>query len=157
MNLAREGRLRAALPRASTMSPMSARDCPAPKRSREAVAGLDVRDVMVPQPKTLPVSASVADVRALFANTHVRSAVLVDGAAYAGMIDRAALPDDARGDEPAFPYSTRDLATVTPDDPISVALERLDEAGALRLAVLDPDGTLRGLLCLNGTATGFCA
>ncbi len=28
---------------------------------------------------------------------------------------------------------------------------------SLRLAVLDPDGaTLRGLLCLNGTATGFC-
>jgi CBS domain-containing protein len=140
------------------MSPMSARDCPAPKRSREAVAGLDVRDVMIPQPKTLPTTATVADVRALFANAHVRSALLVDGGAYAGMIDRAVLPEDAPGDQPAVLYARRDLATVTPDDPIAVALERLDATGSLRLAVVDPDGsTLRGLLCLNGTATGFCS
>jgi CBS domain-containing protein len=136
---------------------MAAHDCPAPKRSREVVAGLDVRDVMIPQPKTLPTTAKVADVRALFSNAHVRSAVLVDGQAYAGMIDRGSIPDETPGDAPALPYSTRELATVTPDDPISLALERLDAAGALRLAVLDPDGaTLRGLLCLNGTATGFC-
>jgi CBS domain-containing protein len=139
------------------MVPMSARDCPAPKRSREVVAGRDVRDLMIAQPKTLPTTATVADVRALFANAHLRSAVLVDGSAYAGMIDRGAIPGDAPGDASAFPYSTRELATVTPDDPISLALERLDAAGARRLAVLDPDGaTLRGLLCLNGTGTGFC-
>jgi CBS domain-containing protein len=136
---------------------MSARDCPAPKRSREVVAGLDVSDLMIPQPKTLPTTATIAEVRALFGNAHVRSAVLVDGPAYAGMIDRGVIPDDAPGDAPALPYCTRDLATVTPEDPISLALERLDEAGALRLAVLDADGaTLRGLLCLNGSATGFC-
>ncbi len=136
---------------------MSARDCPAPKRSREVVAGLNVRDVMIPQPKTLPTTVTIAEVRALFGNAHVRSAVLVDGSAYAGMIDRGVIPADAPGDAPALPYCTRDLATVTPDDPISLALERLDEAGALRLAVLDADGTtLRGLLCLNGSATGFC-
>ena len=136
---------------------MDARDCPAPKRSREAVAGLSVRDVMILRPKTLPATATVADVRELFGNAHVRSAVLVDGQAYAGMIDREVLPGDAPGDQRAFRYATRDLATVTPDDPIGVALERLDAAGSLRLAVLDPDGTtLRGLLCLNGTATGFC-
>ena len=82
---------------------------------------------------------------------------IVDGDAYAGMIDRAVLPDDAPGDQPAVLYARRDLATVTPDDPIAVALERLDAAGSLRLAVVDSDGsTLRGLLCLNGTATGFC-
>ena len=136
---------------------MAARDCPAPKRSRDVVAGLNVRDLMIPQPKTLPTTAKVDDVRDLFTNAHVRSAVLVDGQAYAGMIDRGSIPDDAPGDAPALPFSTRELATVTPDDPISLALERLDAAGALRLAVLDADGaTLRGLLCLNGTATGFC-
>ena len=136
---------------------MAARDCPAPKRSRDVVSGLSVRDLMIPHPKTLPTSATVADVRALFGNAHVRSAVLVQGSAYAGMIDRGVIPDDAPGDRPALPYATSALATVTPEDPISVALERLDAAGALRLAVLDSDGaTLRGLLCLNGTATGFC-
>jgi CBS domain-containing protein len=136
---------------------MAARDCPAPKRSRDVVAGLSVRDLMIPHPKTLPTSATVAEVRDLFANAHVRSAVLVDGSAYAGMIDRGVIPDGAPGDQPALAYATSALATVTPDDPIGVALERLDAAGALRLAVLDSDGaTLRGLLCLNGTATGFC-
>ena len=71
---------------------MSARDCPAPKRSREVVAGLNVRDLMIPRPKTLPTTAKVADVRELFGNAHVRSAVLVDGQAYAGMIDRGVIP-----------------------------------------------------------------
>jgi CBS domain-containing protein len=141
----------------ATIWPMAARDCPAPKRSREVVAGLSVRDVMIPAPKTLPVTASVADLRALFANDHVRSAVLVDGPAFVGMIDREAVPSDVAGDQPALSYAVCDLPTVGPGDRMTVALERLDEAGALRLAVVDSDGsTLRGLLCLNGQASGFC-
>jgi CBS domain-containing protein len=136
---------------------MSARDCLAQKRPREAVTGLTVRDVMISRPKTLPSTACVADVRALFANVHVRSAILVDGAEFAGMIDREALPAEAPGDRPALSYATRDVATVRPGDPMRIALERLDAAGVLRLVVLDSDDTtLRGLLCLNGEASGFC-
>jgi CBS domain-containing protein len=136
---------------------MSARDCLAQKRPRQSVTDLAVRDVMIPRPKTLPSTARVSDVRALFQNVHVRSAILVDGAEFAGMIDREALPGEAPGDSPALPYATRDLVTVRPADPMHVALERLDAAGALRLVVLDADGsTLRGLLCLNGEASGFC-
>jgi CBS domain-containing protein len=139
------------------MEPMSARDCPAPKRSREAVAGLLVRDVMVSSPKTLPATATVADVQGVFANAHVRSVILVDGDAFVGVVERAALGAETPGARPASRHATRDLATITPDEPIGIALERLDAARALRLVVLDPDGsTLRGLLCLNGEATGFC-
>ena len=136
---------------------MSARDCLAQKRPREAVTDLAVRDVMISRPKTLPSTATVADVRALFENVHVRSAILVDGAEFAGTIDREALPGEAPGDSPALPYATRDLVTVGPGDPMRLALDRLDAAGALRLVVLDADGcTLRGLLRLNGEASGFC-
>jgi CBS domain-containing protein len=136
---------------------MAAEDCPAQKRTRESVAALAVRDVMIPRPKTLPVTARVADVRTLFGNRHVRSAILVDGDAFVAMIDREGLPADAPDERPALPYATRELTSVRPDDPMTVAMQRLDAARALRLVVLDNDGsTLRGLLCLNGQATGFC-
>jgi hypothetical protein len=40
---------------------------------------------------------------------------------------------------------------------MSDAVDRFDARGEPRLVVLDEDGvTLRGLLCGNVTATGFC-
>lgn len=72
---------------------------------------LRVRDVMLARPKTLPVEATVADLRRLFANPRVLTALLVDGPMFVGSIERddldAALPDDA---------SARSLASERGDD-----------------------------------------
>jgi len=136
---------------------MATRDCSSVKLRREVAATQSVQDVMVARPKTLPVGATVADLRQLFENSHVRTALLVDGAAFAGMVDREDVPVRAAAEEPARAYARSDVPSVAPDEPMTRALELLDATGALRLAVLDRDGsTLRGLLCLNGQASGFC-
>jgi CBS domain-containing protein len=136
---------------------MTTRDCPAAERPRARVAHLAVRDVMIAAPTPLPAGATVGQVRALLRNARVESVLLVDGAAYAGSIERAAVPAAAADEAPARPYASRAHATVRPDEPVSRALELLDAAGGRRLVVLDDDGsTLRGLLCLDPAGAGFC-
>ena len=59
-----------------------------------------VSDVMVKRPKTLAADATVGDVRRLFENPRVRTALLVDGEALAGAIDCEALDASAPDDDP---------------------------------------------------------
>jgi CBS domain-containing protein len=118
--------------------------------------GLLVRDVMVSRPKTLPASATVGELRALFRNPHVATALLVDGDAFAGAVDRRSVPSDSPDPAPA-----RALASVGDviglDAPMAEAVSILDDRGTDRLVVIDPDGrTLRGLLCLTKGRDGFC-
>jgi CBS domain-containing protein len=120
-------------------------------------AGRVVRDVMRSRPKTLPADATVADVRRLFADTHVVTALLVDGARFAGAVDRASIqaaPDDA----PARTLARDDESVIiSPDATVAEAMSRLDRDDSLRLVVVEPDATLDGLLCLNAARTSFCA
>jgi CBS-domain-containing membrane protein len=113
-----------------------------------------VRDVMVPRPKTLPAGASVGDLRRLFGNAHVQTALLVDGSEFVGAVDRHTVPDHTPDDSPA-----RSLATsgdvIGPEAPMAEAVARLDERGTDRLVVLDGP-KLVGLMCLTKDRTGFC-
>lgn len=124
---------------------------------RQDAAGRRVRDAMVATPKTVPAHATVADLRAMFANPHVVTALLVDDSRFVGVVHRAQL-DDRMGDErPAAPLASRDVPTIDPDAPLTDALAILDAGNERRLVVLDPDGDrLRGLLCLTGDRRGFC-
>jgi CBS domain-containing protein len=116
-----------------------------------------VRDVMVARPKTMPATASVADVRQTFANPHVISALLVDATAFAGVIARGAIPDTVPDDASARDFASTDVPTIRPDMPVADAVAMLDADGERRLVVLDEDGaTLAGLLCLDESRTGFC-
>ena len=113
-----------------------------------------VRDVMVSRPKTLPAGASVGDLRRLFGNAHVMTALLVDGDAFAGAIDRHTVPSDVPDSSPA-----RSLATsgdvIGPDASMASAVAQLEARGTDRLIVLD--GTsLVGLVCLTKDRDGFC-
>ncbi len=116
-----------------------------------------VEDVMISRPKTLPGGALVADVRLQFDRPSVRTVLLADDGRFVGAIERDRLPEDASDQEPATRYIDEQPTTVTPDTTVSAAIELLRERNEPRLIVVDPDGvTLRGLLCVNGTATGFC-
>lgn len=118
---------------------------------------MTVGDVMIRAPKTLPADALVSDVREAFGRPSVRSALLADGDRFAGVIERHGLPADAPGDAPARAYAEADVLTVTPAMPMREAVPLLEGRDEPRLVVLDEDGvTLRGLLCGNTTATGFC-
>jgi CBS domain-containing protein len=125
--------------------------------SLDDAAEKTVGEVMIKRPKTLPADALIADVRRAFERPTVRTVLLADGELFVGAIEREGLPDDAADTELARSHVESQPATVTPDMPMSSAVELLERRGEPRLIVLDEDGvTLRGLLCANGTTTGFC-
>ena len=132
-------------------------DCSNEKIPRDGASAAYVRDVMVTRPKTLPASATVGELRELFKNPHVETALLIDGPRFAGAIDKHTLPDEVPDAAHASTYVQAEHVTTTPDAPMSEALAQLDETGGRRLIVLADDGvTLRGLLCLDSKRTGFC-
>jgi CBS domain-containing protein len=125
--------------------------------TREEALGQTVGEVMIRLPKTLPHDALVADVRRVFEKPNVRTVLLADNGRFAGLIERGGVPADVPGDAPAIDYRDPAPATATPETPMSEAIQLFEARDEPRLVVLDADGvTLRGLLCGNVTATGFC-
>ncbi len=116
-----------------------------------------VGDVMIARPKTWPGDAPVGEVRRAFERPSVRTVLLADGERFVGAIERDGLPDDAPEADLAVAYIDPRPLTAAPDMPVPEAIRLLHDRGEPRLIVLDEDGVrLRGLLCLNNTATGFC-
>ena len=125
--------------------------------SIDGAEGKTVGEVMISRPKTLPGAALVRDVRAQFERPSVRTVLLADDGRFVGAIERDRLPAAASDDERANSYVDERPAVVTPTTTLAEAIELLRERAEPRLIVLDPDGvTLRGLLCVNSDATGFC-
>jgi CBS domain-containing protein len=117
-----------------------------------------VREIMVSRPKTLPADATVADVRRLFENQSVRTALLVDGPRFAGALEREDVPDAAAAEEPATHYVRDEVATIGPEQSAHEAASTMASLGTRRLVVLDADGvTLRGLVCLTTDLESFCS
>jgi CBS domain-containing protein len=124
---------------------------------REEAVELTVEAVMLRRPKTLPAAASVADLRRLFENRSVRTALLVDGERFVAAVERGDVPEAAAADEPALAFARRDAERVRPDVRVEDALPQLERSAEGRLVVVDEDGaTLRGLLCLRGAGDSFC-
>jgi len=118
-----------------------AEDCGNVKIAVGEAADQLVGDVMIKRAKTLPVEATVADVRRLFENGSVQTGLLVDDGRFRAAIEFAVTP----------------IAKVRPTTPMSEAISLLDSAGTRRLVVVDEDGeTLRGLVALNSSRSGFC-
>lgn len=124
---------------------------------RSEAMEMTVAEVMITNPKTLPADAHVADVRAAFARSSIRTVLLADKGRFRGAVERDHVPSDAAGDQPATRYADIDPLTATPAMPMSEAIQLLEVRGEPRLIVLDTDGvTLRGLLCFNPGSSGFC-
>lgn len=140
-----------------TTTDPSAATCDAGQVTVASAAPRLVRDVMLSRPKTLPAHATVGEARELFANPKVVTALLVDGTAFAGVLDRDDLPGSLPAENAVRIHARVDVASITPDRPMSDALAALDADGSSRLVVLDDDGvTLAGLLCLDLQREGFC-
>ena len=122
---------------------------------RDEATDLLVRDVMVHRPKTLPSDATVADLRAMFANPRMQCALLADGGRFVAAIAPAELPEAAGAGEPARAYARADIPTLGPDAPMTEAIALLEERDDFRLVVLEA-GELAGLLCLDHRRTTFC-
>lgn len=108
------------------------------------------------RPKTLPRDATVGDLRRMVTNPLVLDALLVDGVAFVGVVDRDDV-DDRPDDAPAQALAHSAGVTISPEATSAEAMDRLDKVGSWRLIVVGSDGvTLEGLLCLNSKRTGFC-
>jgi CBS domain-containing protein len=125
--------------------------------TREHAADKRIGDVMVRCPKSLPVDATVGDVRRKLENLSLRNVVLLDGTAFAGLVDRGEVPADVPDSAPAREFAASDVPTTTPDLPVPDVLAAMDADQLSRLVVLDADGrTFAGLVCLDHTGEGFC-
>jgi len=125
--------------------------------TREQAAGKRIGDVMRRRPKSLPEDATVGDVRRTLENPSLRNVVLLDGTAFAGLVDRGNVPADVPDSVPAREFAVSDVPTTTPDVPVPDVLAAMDAAQLSRLVVLDADGrTFAGLVCLDHTGEGFC-
>jgi CBS domain-containing protein len=122
----------------------------------ESVAGRSVSEIMIRNPKLLPADASVADARALFSNPKVLVAPLVDGEGrVTGELGRDDVPSSADEAEHAADYSS-DPHLIAPDATMRAAIDTLTEVDGERLVVVDADGRLAGMLCLNRRDGRFC-
>jgi CBS domain-containing protein len=129
---------------------------PPPRAGGVAVAGPTVADVMIGRPKTLPSDASVAAARAVLADDHVVMVLLTEDGVLRGTLLREDLPDTAPGPAPALPLSRLTGRTVAPAAPLADVHELLVRTGRRRLAVVDDEGRLLGLVCLKRRRTGYC-
>ena len=123
----------------------------------DAVGGRTVAEVMMTRPKVLSAEATVDDARAVFANPKVQTCPMLDASGVlVAELSREQLPDSAAGGDPARGYAEAAPETIAPGAPMQQALDRLHALGDERLCVVDGDGRLQGLLCLNGRHNAFC-
>lgn len=116
-----------------------------------------VQDAMLRHPKTLPHTATLADVRAMLADDHVHAALLVEGRRLVGVISVSDLPEGLVDSVSALPFATLTGCTARPDDELEPLRRTLLAQGARRRAVIDQAGDLLGLLCLKRHGHGFCS
>jgi CBS domain-containing protein len=111
---------------------------------------------MLRRPKLLPSGASVDDVRAQFGDDHVHLVLVTseDGVLLT-TIERTDL-DGATG-ALAQQIGTLNERVISGDASIEEALNRMTADARRRLAVIDEEGRLLGLLCLKQSGNGFCS
>lgn len=123
--------------------------------------GRPVAEFMVSRPKTLPASATLAQVRELFTDDHVHLALIVEeGGALRSTVTRqdldlatsSGVPDSG----PAAGIGAIEGRTIDAGTDAEYALRTLTGAAERRRAVIDDDNRLLGLLCVKRSGRGFC-
>jgi predicted transcriptional regulator len=111
------------------------------------------------RPKTLRVTASMSELRDLFANPNVVTALIVDdSAALVGVVERSkVLETDLPDEAPIDSLIQREVDAINVGEPASEFWKHPDLARTGRLVVLETDGkTLAGLVCARPNGGGFC-
>jgi CBS domain-containing protein len=114
-------------------------------------AGPTVRDVMLAEARTIAPDTPVEEVRETFANPRVKLLLVAEGERFVGTLS----PDDVPAEGTIAAGVDADAPTLRPHDGIERALELLEHAS--RVPVVDSDGRLHGLVCLNRGKSAFCA
>jgi CBS domain-containing protein len=123
------------------------------RRADQAV----VADAMLTIAETATSATRVGEVRATFADDHRHAVVILDGTILLTVIDRGDLIAELADDDRVDRLGTLADRVVAPDAPLEATRQRMIATRRRRLAVVDSDGTYRGLLCLKNTGSGFCS
>jgi hypothetical protein len=122
----------------------------------DEIDGLDVATITHAQLSTIGSGSTIADARAYFAaSTSRRSAFVVDGGRYLGALTPDDLPTDGDPSAPALPLA-RAGVTVRADEPASVGRDLALASPSRRIAVIDADQRLLGVVAVNRTGEWFC-
>ena len=122
----------------------------------DAVDGLTAANVMHRHVTTVPVTASVGDVRDYFAvSSSRRLAAIVDGLRYVGSIGRAAIVEDVDASAPAVDHATYGPVVDAHASAIEARDLALDQPSR-RIPVVDEGGRLVGIVAINRRRDGFC-
>ena len=119
-----------------------------------------VRDRMLTRCTTHPAGATIGDARAFFADDHKHLMLLVSDGRLLGTVVRSDLTTaGAAGtdDRPALQVAVLHGRTVGPDDDVDQVRSDLLTQDMRRIAVVDEEGRLLGLLCLKKHRRGFCS
>ena len=120
-------------------------------------AARTVADAMLTIATVSDSATTVGDICAMFDDDHVHAAVIVADGVLITVIERTDLKSASRDHDLAIHLGTLHGRVAAPDMPLEQVRQRMLRAGRRRLAVIDADGTYRGLLCLKRTGTGFCS
>ena len=123
--------------------------------SLDEAAILTVGEVMISRPKTLPATPPSPTRAGSFRTRASGRRSSSRTAATPGSSTREGVAGEDDGAAVAALASTS-TGTAAHDDTVASALERMDAAGTDRLAVVPPDGTLRGLVCLSRSHGQLC-
>jgi CBS domain-containing protein len=118
-------------------------------------AGSRVEDVMLRGPRTLSPASTVAEARRAFENPRERLLLIARDGMFVGALAREALAPDLADDTP-LGRLTPDGQSIAPSAPVADALALLEADASERLPVVEPDGTLVGLVCFNRRQGHFC-
>jgi hypothetical protein len=118
---------------------------------------LIVADAVITMPKVFDQTPNVAALRWFFNDAHVHAALIVEQGILIRVIERSDLDPSMPDNMPASRLASQCGRTIAPDVPLEVARRRMLASEQRRLAVVDDNGFLLGLLCLKSTGSGFCS
>jgi glycine betaine/proline transport system ATP-binding protein len=121
-----------------------------------ADAGPLVADVMLHAPRTVSPATTVAEAREAFENSHERMLLVTDQGRFVGAVERDHITDDLDGATTLEALADADAPRVSPHDASSRALELIEAEDTERLPVVEPDGTLVGLVCFSRRKGLYC-
>ena len=125
-------------------------------RLLEEVDGLTAANVMNRHVTTVPVTATVGDVRDYFGvNSSRRLAAIVDGSRYVGSIVPDALVEDVDASAPAVDHATYGPVVDERAD-ATVARDMALEHPSRRVPVVNESGELVGIVAIKQRLDGFC-
>jgi CBS domain-containing protein len=117
---------------------------------------LTVQDVLHAKLSALDATATVADARAYFAASGSRRlAFVADDGRYVGSLTPAHLVAAEDPERPVAEIADRG-PTVGPDAPATTGRDLALQTDSRRVAVVDADGTLVGVVAVTGDLTSFC-